>query len=149
MAAARSPVLAFCALLACSTAAIPQELTVGDLKDPQKITGDELRQVLTGAKITSKTRHGSTRHWTNNADGKFTASTDSRGFQGAPTAYQTTGAGSWHVSANDQYCVYIDWRRVDEKWCVFILKADGKYYGAARPNDPSSRAVDFGLRTQP
>ena len=146
MTAAKSTVLVLCALFVYPAAAIPQELTVGDLKDPQKITGDELRQALTGAKVTSRTLHGSTRHWYNNADGKFTASSDSRGYKGRPTAYPTTGTGSWRVSPNDQYCVEIDWRKVDEKWCVFILKADGKYYGAARPNDPSSRAVEFGLQ---
>jgi hypothetical protein len=146
MIATRPSIPVFCALLLYPAAGIAQELTVADLKNPQKVTGDELRQVLTGAKVTSRTRHGSTRHWHNNADGKFTASTDSRGFQGAPTAYQTTGAGSWHISPNDQYCVYIDWKRVDEKWCVFILKADGKFYGSARPNDPSARAVDLGLQ---
>ena len=146
MTVAKPPLFVFCTFLLYPAAGIAEELTVGDLKNPQTITGDELRQVLTGAKITSKTRHGSTRHWTNNADGKFIASSDSRGYKGRTTAYHTTGSGSWHVSPLDQYCVTIDWRAVDEKWCVFILKADGKYYGAARPNDPSSRAVDFGLR---
>ena len=146
MIAARPSILAFCALLLQPAAGIAQALTVGDLKDPQKVTGDELRQVLTGAKVTSKTRHGSTRHWYNNSDGKFIASSDSRGYKGRATAYQTTGTGSWHVSPLDQYCVTIDWRAVDEKWCVFILKADGKFYGSARPNDPSARAVELGLQ---
>lgn len=146
MTVAKTMTLAVCALLLQPACAVAQELTVGDLKDPQKITGDELRQALTGAKVTSKTRHGSTRNWYNNADGNFIASSDSRGYKGRATAYPTTGSGSWQISPLDQYCVTINWRVEDEKWCVFILRAEGKIYGAARPNDPSSRAVDFGLQ---
>ena len=145
MTTAKTSALAVCALLLHPASAVAQELTLADLKEPTRLTGDELRQLLTGAKVTHKTRHWSTRHWSNNTDGKFTASTDSRGYKGRPTAYQTTGAGSWHISPLDQYCVTIDWRAEDEKWCVFIFKSGDKFYGVGRPKDPASRAVEFGF----
>ena len=122
---------------------IAQEMTMADVKNPQKLTGDELRQVLTGAKVASKTRHGSTRYWTNNPDGKFTASTDSLGYKGRPTAAGTTGAGAWHISPIDQYCVTIEWRTTAENWCVFVFKSGDKFYVSSKQNDPSARAVEF------
>jgi hypothetical protein len=39
--------------------------------------------------------------------------------------------------------VTIDWRAVDEKWCVFIFKVDDRFYGVAKPKDPSARAVEL------
>jgi hypothetical protein len=146
MTPAKALLIVFCTLLLHAAGAVAQEMTMADLRNPRMLTGDELRQVLTGAKVTSKTRHGSTRHWYNNADGKFTASSDSQGYKGRPTAYPATGTGSWHISPRDQFCVTIDWRAVDEKWCVFIFKADDRYYGVAKPSDPSARAVELGLQ---
>jgi hypothetical protein len=145
MRTAKTLTFVLCALLLPATGGIAQEMTMADLSNPQRLAGDELQQLLTGAKVTHKTRHGSTRHWYNNADGKFTASTDSVGYKGRTTAYPTTGAGSWHISPHDQYCVTIDWKVVDENWCVFLFKSGDKYYGSARPKDPSARAVQFGF----
>jgi hypothetical protein len=139
----KASLIVFCTLLLHAAGAVAQEMTMADVKNPQKLTGDELRQVLTGAKVTSKTRHGSTRHWYNNADGKFTASTDSQGYQGRPTASPTTGTGSWHVSPLDQYCVTIEWKATAENWCVFVFKSGDKFYVSSRQNDPAARAVEF------
>ena len=146
MAPVKAWLIVFCALLLHAAGAVAQEMTMADVKNPQKLTGDELRQVLTGAKVTSKTRHGSTRHWHNSADGKFTASTDSVGHQGRLTASPTTGAGSWHISPLDQYCVTIEWRTTSENWCVFVFKSGDKFYVSSRQNDPAARAVEFGFQ---
>ena len=132
-----------CALLLYPAAGIAQELTMADIKDPQKLTGNELRELLTGAKVHNKTGAGSTRRWENNADGKFIASSDAAGAKGAGRGRATTGAGSWHISPIDQYCVNIEWRTTAENWCVFIYKSGNKFYGARRQADPSARAVEF------
>ncbi|HEY7742597.1 MAG TPA: hypothetical protein VIA19_06075 [Burkholderiales bacterium] len=146
MTAARASAFACCAFLIIPAAGIAQEMTMADVPNLQRLTGDELRQALTGAKVTHKTRHGSTRHWYNNADGKFTASTDSQGYKGAPTAYPTTGAGSWHISPKDQYCVAIEWRRDTENWCVFVFRSGERYYFSARQNDPAARVREIWFR---
>jgi len=132
-----------CAMLLLPAAGIAQEMTMADLKNPQKLTGEELRQLLTGAKVKHLTRHGSARYWYNEPDGKFTASSDSQGYKGRPTTSPTSGAGSWHISPIDQYCVTIEWRTTAENWCVFIFKSGDKFYGAAKQGDPSARAVAF------
>jgi len=134
---------ALCAMLLPASGGFAQEPTMADLNNPQRVAGDELRQLLTGAKVTQKTRHGSTRHWYNNSDGKFTASSDAVGYKGRTTAYPTTGAGSWQVTPSDQYCVKINWKVVDENWCVVIYKSGDRFYGAARQDDPSARAIEF------
>lgn len=119
---------------------------MADVPNLQRLAGDELRQVLAGAKVTSKTRHGSTRHWTNNADGKFIASSDSQGYKGRATAYQATGTGSWRISERDQYCVTIDWRAVDENWCVFVYRSGDRYYFSTRQDDPAARVREIWFR---
>lgn len=139
----KTSILLLCTFLLQPAGVIAQEMTMADLKDPQKLTGDELRQVLTGAKVASKTRHGSSRFWTNNADGKFTASSDSQGYKGRPTTQGTTGTGTWHISPIDQYCVTIEWRTTAENWCVFVFKSGDKFYVSSKQNDPSARAVEF------
>ena len=58
MTTAKTSILALCTFLLQPAGVIAQEMTMADVKDPQKLTGDELRQVLTGAKVASKTRHG-------------------------------------------------------------------------------------------
>lgn len=132
-----------CAMLLQPATGIAQEMTMADLNNPQKLAGEELRQLLTGAKVKNMTRHGSTRYWHNNPDGKFTASSDSQGYKGRPTTYQSSGAGSWHISPLDQYCVTIEWKTTAENWCLFVYKSGDKFYGATKQRDPSARAVAF------
>ena len=93
-----------------------------------KVGGDELRALVIGANVTHYSKSGSARRWTNEPDGTFVASGDSRQFTGA-TAFSVTGAGKWSISSDDKFCVAIEWKRVDEKWCSSIVKgADGSYY---------------------
>jgi len=132
-----------CAMLLLPAAGIAQEMTMADLNNPQKLAGDELRQLLTGAKVKNMTRQGSTRYWNNDPDGKFTASTDSQGYKGRPTTRPSSGAGSWHISPLDQYCVTIEWKTTAENWCYFVFKSGDKFYGATKQSDPSARVVEF------
>jgi hypothetical protein len=134
-----------CAFLLHPAAGIAQDITMADLKDAQKLSGDELRQVLTGAKVRHMTRYGSTRYWSNNPDGKFMASGTAQGYKGRQTTYPASGVGTWHISPLDQYCVTIEWKAVSENWCLFVYKSGDRFYGSPRQNDPSARAVEFGF----
>ena len=105
-----------------------------------KVTGDELRALVTGAKVTHYSKTGSVRRWTNEPDGTFAASSDSKQFTGA-MGFAVTGVGKWSINGDGKYCVVIDWKRVDEKWCAFIVKgADGGYY--LNSVDPA-RKIEF------
>lgn len=93
-----------------------------------KLTGDELRTLVTGAKVTHYSKAGSVRRWTNELDGTLVASSDSSQFTGV-TAFSVTGVGKWSINSDNKFCVAIEWKRVDEKWCSSIVKGtDGSYY---------------------
>lgn len=105
-----------------------------------KITGDELRALVTGANVTHYSKAGSVRRWTNEPDGSLVASSDAKQFAGA-VGHATTGRGNWSINGDGKYCVEIDWKRLDEKWCASIVKAaDGGYY--LNSVDPS-RKIEF------
>ena len=73
-------------------------------------------------------------------DGSFVASSDSKQYAGA-MGYAATGSGKWSINGDGKYCVEIDWKRLDEKWCAFIVKgAYGGYY--LNSVDPA-RKIEF------
>ena len=95
-----------------------------------KITGDELRNLVTGANVVHYNKVGSTRRWTDDPDGTFVASSNAKGtVGGVGNSASANGHGKWSINSDDKYCVQIDWKHLDEKWCAFIVKAaDGSYY---------------------
>jgi hypothetical protein len=104
-----------------------------------KITGDELSALVTGANVTHVNRYGSVRRWTNDADGTFVASTSNQKRGSALTAPRT-GQGKWSINSDGKYCIQIDWKAEDEKWCAFIVKAaDGYYLNSVDP----ARKIEF------
>jgi hypothetical protein len=105
-----------------------------------KIAGDELRSLVTGAKVLHVSRAGSVRRWTNEADGTVVASSSNQKYSGAMSA-SATGSGSWSINSDGKFCIEIDWKREAEKWCAFIVKAaDGSYY--LNSVDPA-RKIEF------
>ena len=104
-----------------------------------KISGDELRALVTGANVTHVNRHGSERRWTNEADGTFVASSTNKKHGGAMSR-SATGHGKWSIGSDDKLCIEIDWKREDEKWCAAIVKADGSYY---LNSVESARKIEF------
>ncbi len=105
-----------------------------------KVSGDELRTLVTGANVTHLNRYGSLRRWTNDPDGTFVASTSNQKHGGALSASKTA-SGKWSINSDGKYCIQIDWKAEDEKWCAFILKgADGGYY--LNSVDPA-RKIEF------
>jgi hypothetical protein len=130
-------------LFGLSTAvANAQVLTLADVKGKgaSELSADDLKQLLPGAKVVSRTSAGSTRRWENKADGTFVASSDGMG--GSGRARPGTGNGTWRVADDGTYCVDIQWNVTPEKWCRRIFKASDKYYGVGKLED-SAPAHEF------
>ena len=105
-----------------------------------KVTGDELTALVTGAKVAHTSKAGSLRRWTNEPDGTFVASTSNQKY-GSAMSSSRTGQGKWSINEAGKFCIEIDWKREDEKWCAFIVKgADGGYY--LNSVDPA-RKIEF------
>jgi len=93
-----------------------------------KMTRDELVSLLPGTKVTHITKAGSERHWTNEPDGSLYATSNNK-LYGSAMGMQTAGqAGTWKVSDEGKYCIDIDWKKVSEKWCSYVLKGEGDIY---------------------
>jgi hypothetical protein len=103
----------------------------------------ELKELMLGAKVVSRTQAGSTRSWQNKQDGTLTASSDGRGVTGGRNAY-ATGEGTWKVSDSGRWCVKIDWPRNADDWCRMMFKVGNKYYGVSRLED-NAPTMEFEL----
>jgi hypothetical protein len=99
-----------------------------------KVTGDELRTLVTGAKVVHVNSSGSVRRWTNEPDGGLQASTTSTKY-GSAMSRGDSSPGKWSINSDGKFCLDIDWSREAEKWCAFIVKAaDGDYHiGSVKP----------------
>jgi hypothetical protein len=130
-------------LFGASAAAGAQALTFADVKakNATQLTADELRELMPGAKVVSRTQAGSTRYWQNKPDGTFTASSDGRGSCGGRNC-SSTAPGTWRVQDNGTLCVTIKWPTAQDDWCRYIFKAGDKYYGVGRRED-SAAASEF------
>jgi len=121
-----------------------QPVTLADVKakNAVQISADELKQLMPGAKVVSRTNAGSTRNWDNNANGTFVASSDSKGSAGG-RARPSSGNGTWKVGDKGTYCVTIQWGGMaTEEWCRYIFKLSDRYYGFGRLED-SAQASEF------
>lgn len=123
-------------LLGISSLAGGQAATLADVKAKNgvQLSTEELKQLMPGAKVISHTQAGSTRRWTNNADGTFIASSDGRGSHGGRNAYGSA-PGTWRVTDNGRLCVTIKWNVSPDDWCRFMFKVGDKYYGVGRLDD--------------
>lgn len=130
-------------LLALPLAAQAGDLVLNDLKARGvQLSVDELKQLMPGAKVVSYHEGGSIRHWKNEPDGKFVASSDVRRDPNRPGKV-ATAHGTWHVGDNGTYCVTLEWPRRTENWCRYMFKVDGKYYGVKSFEDGAAKAWEF------
>lgn len=133
------------AVVALSSAAQAEGLLLNDVRSQNgvQLTADELKQLMPNAKVVSYYVEGgtSTRRWTNEPDGKFSASSDARRDLSIRRTY--TAQGTWHVADNGTYCVTIEWRTRPENWCRYIFKVGEKYYGVRSLNDGAAVAHEF------
>ena len=119
-----------------SAAAAAQVPTYSDVKarNGVQLTTADLRQLVPGAKVVSRTQAGSTRTWENKLDGTLNATTDGRGVSGGRNAY-TQSPGTWQVTEGGRYCVKIPWPRSPDDWCFYMFRVGDKYYGVGRLDD--------------
>src|SRR5664279_1318571 len=98
------------ALLALGSLAAAQAPNFTELKakNPVQLSADELSQLIPGAKVVSRTNAGSTRMWTNKADGTLAASSDGRGATGG-RGYASSAEGTWKLNGQGKWCVKIQW----------------------------------------
>ena len=93
------------------------------------MTRDELLTFLPNKHVKHVHKNGSLRRWVNEPNGEFIASSDNKQFGNVTGTRTGNAAGTWLVDNDGRYCVTINWKRVDEKWCASVLKgADGSYY---------------------
>ena len=129
--------------LGLSAAAAAQVTTYADVKAKNgvQLSTTDLKQLMPGAKVISRTQAGSTRTWENKPDGTLSASTDGRGVTGGRNAY-ASASGTWRVSDEGRFCVKIPWPRSPDDWCFHMFKIGDKYYGVSRLDD-SANAMEF------
>ena len=126
----RSLILAVFLSFVSVTAPAADILVLNDIKAQNgvQLSAGELKELMPNAKIVSYTPAGSTRRWSNDSDGTFTASSDNRGRSGG-AGKPGQGRGTWHVADNGTYCVTIEWPASSENWCRYIFKVGADYYG--------------------
>jgi len=128
-------------------------LRLGDLKSrgATQVSKAELDTLLPGARVKNLSPKGATRIWTNEASGKFVASTDlvgagggrniAGGGRGGGTASKANG--TWHIGEEGTYCVTLEWRGRTEQWCRYLFKLGDKYYGVRSLEDNAGEAYEF------
>lgn len=130
------------ALLVFPSAALTADMVLNDLKAQNgiQLSTDELKQLLPDAKVVSKSK-GNLRRWSNKSNGKFMASSDSRGQVGS--VKQITGQGTWHIGDNGTFCIKIEWPKHTENWCKYIFKIGEEYYGVNSISDGAEKAYKY------
>ena len=94
-----------------------------------KLSGDELKTLVTGATVEQVTKSGNPRRWKNEPDGSLMASSYAIRSGRLMGQQSSASPGTWSINDEGKYCVRIDWRREEEKWCAYIVRAaDGGYY---------------------
>ena len=94
----------------------------------RKMTRDELLSFLPETKVTHISQAGSERHWTNKTDGTLFANTNNKLYGNNMGTQIASHEGTWTVNDGGKYCIDIDWKRVHEKWCAYILKSQDGYF---------------------
>ena len=133
-------------LLALPVAVPAEELVLRDIKAQQgvRLSKEELNQLMPNSRVVSYFKT-STRHWTNEPDGTFTAYGDSRGSFKQMQA-SASGKGEWNVSDKGQYCVSIEWTKKSEKWCRFLFRVGDKYYGVKSLEEEDGNAFEYEIK---
>jgi hypothetical protein len=132
-------------LFAMGSLAAAQAPNFTELKaqNPVQLSADDLQQLIPGAKVVSVTNTGSTRRWTNKADGTLSASSDGRGGNGG-RGYASSAEGTWRLNGQGKWCVKIQWAGALDDWCRYMFKAGNKFYGFGRLED-SAPGSEFEL----
>jgi hypothetical protein len=115
-------------LLVTGPALGQQAAVLRDLESnsPITLTKADLHELMSNAKMSRIIANGNLHIWTNDPDGTFIVSSDSRATSGRPA----TGRGKWHISEDGRYCILIEWPRAGgaEDWCRLVIKTTDGYY---------------------
>jgi hypothetical protein len=147
-------VLAACLVPSMATADGPVLLGDLDSLSPEKLSREQLQQLMTGAKMRrTSLATGSATNWTNEPDGVFVMATDNRSGVGVTSlAGAVTGAsasGTWRISPDGRYCVTVEWTKVPrEDWCRHIFRTTGGYYGAKSDQDKTGKVYRLWINGQ-
>ncbi|MGF6289661.1 hypothetical protein [Paraburkholderia youngii] len=109
---------AVCALCLCVVPATYAQ------EDTRTLTREEVLSLIPGTTITARNAaNGSTRTWTNRADGKFYV----EWLDSWNRLY--VAPGEWHISDKGRYCVVIGWvHAIPETWCRGVtVDSEGHY----------------------
>jgi hypothetical protein len=144
--------IAWTILLPCAALA-DRPVVLGDLEplSPQKLSKEQLEQLMPGAKMSRVSAStGSTHFWTNGTDGSFVVSTDDRSRLGsnslAGAASGSTTPGKWHVSPDGRYCVTIEWRKVPtEDWCRYVFKTSEGHFISVSDKDRAAKVFRLSI----
>jgi hypothetical protein len=130
-------------LFSLPMAAQAADLVLNDIKAQNgvQLSVDELKQLMPNAKVVSYFSESS-RHWKNELNGKFVASSDVRRDPNRPGKV-ANAQGTWRVDDNGTYCVTLEWPRRSESWCRYIFKVGEKYYGVKSITDGTVTAYEF------
>jgi hypothetical protein len=133
------------AALALATPAAAQVSNFADVRAANgvQLSAQQLRELMPGARVISRTQAGSTRRWQNRPDGTFSATSDGRGQSGGRNTY-ASAEGTWRVADDGRLCVQIPWPRSPDDWCRYMFKVGDKYYGVGALSDEAP-ASEFEL----
>ncbi len=131
------------ALLGYALAAHADPLKFANVKaqNGAPLSLDELNALLSGAAMVSISTSGNTRRWTNDTDGKLTATCVGCNFRAGGRS--VTAPGTWRVDPNGTYCVSIDWPSQVENWCRRLYKVGDKYYAVKPTADDDTPAHEL------
>jgi len=102
-----------------------------------KLAKDDLAAFIPGTRAVYVIKGGSTHRWTNEPDGKFVASTDSKSvYLVGVRAF--TAPGTWRISDDGKYCIDIGWKRYPESWCRFVYREPSGGYYMTNTDDPNA-----------
>ena len=74
-----------------------------------RLSGEELKTLVTGATVEHVAKTGSQRRWKNDEDGSFMATSNNKKYGNALGQHSTASPGTWSISSEGKYCVQIDW----------------------------------------
>lgn len=146
-----SLILATAACLAATSALADAPAVLGDLDplSPEKLSKEQLDQLLPGAKMSRvSATTGSTHYWTNDADGTTTVSSDNKSAIGQSFMNRTgvTAPGKWHISPDGRYCVTIEWKKIPtEDWCRYVFKTTEGYYLSKADHNRAEKVYRFSV----
>ncbi|MBI4995706.1 MAG: DUF995 domain-containing protein [Rhodocyclales bacterium] len=142
-------VLAVSVCFAATSALADAPAVFGDLDplSPEKLSKEQLDQLLPGAKMSRvSATTGSTHYWTNDADGNTTVSSDNKSGIGQTLMNRTgvTAPGKWHISPDGRYCVTIEWKKIPtEDWCRYVFKTSDGYYLSKTDQNRAEKVYRF------